>query len=166
MDTVLRAAAVYTGLLLLVRVSGRRTLGQFTAFDFILLLILSEAVQNALTADDRSLTGAAVAVVTLVGIDIALSHLKQRFPALGAWIDGLPVVLVDRGHPRAAIMARARISEHDILAAAREHAGLERMEDIRYAVLEADGTITVVPAPRPEPPTPRARPDSHSPGHT
>lgn len=145
MDSVLRAAAVYVFLLIIVRAAGRRTLGEMTAFDFVLLLIISEAIQNAMIGDDYSLTNSFLVVTTLVGIDVALTIGKVRFPRLDKWIDGTPTILVVHGRPLRDRMEWARVDTHDVLEAARELRGLERMEQIKYAVLECDGGITIIP---------------------
>lgn len=145
MDSVLRAAAVYLILLAILRVSGKRTFAQVTVFDFILLLIISEATQQALLGDDFSITTAAIVIGTLVLMDIVLSVLKQRSSGLDRIIDDIPMVIVDRGKLLWDRMNRARIDEQDILVAARELHGLERLDQIKYAVLERSGGISIVP---------------------
>ncbi len=146
MDAVLRAAAVYFILLIAVRLAGRRTLSELTTFDFILVLVISEAVQQGMVGDDYSLTTATVVVVTLVLIDVTLSFAKTRFRWLEKILEGVPTVLVENGHPLRERMKKARVSEDDIMESARELQGLERMEQIKFAVLEVGGKITVIPA--------------------
>jgi uncharacterized membrane protein YcaP (DUF421 family) len=143
--TVLSAIAVYAFLLLVFRVSGKRTMAQATPFDLTLLLIISEAVQNALTGEDRSLTTAFVIVATLVVVDLGLSLIKMRSPRLERIIDDVPVVIFAAGKALEDRMRLARVDEADILEAARELHGLERLDQIRYAVLERDGQISIVP---------------------
>ena len=145
MDSVLRAASVYLILLVIMRVAGKRTLAQVTVFDFILLLIIGEATQQALLADDFSVTNAAIVIATLVLLDIGLSVLKQRSERLDRIIDDSPVVIVDNGELLWDRMNRARIDEQEILVAARELHGLERLDQIKYAVLERSGGISIVP---------------------
>jgi uncharacterized membrane protein YcaP (DUF421 family) len=145
METVLRAAAIYVVLLLIFRIAGRRTLSEMTTFDFVLLLIISEATQNALIGEDFSVTNAILAVLTLIGLDIASSLLKRRFPRFGKVIDGVPTILVENGRPLPDRLYRARLSEDDVLEAARHLHGVERMDQIKYAVLEVSGGISVVP---------------------
>lgn len=147
MDAIARATFIYLALLVLFRVAGRRTLMQMTSFDFILLLIVSEATQNAMLGDDHSVTNGLLAIVTLIGLDVLLSHVKRWSPAAEKWLDGLPMVVVDGGKPLRDLMARARIDERDVLYAAREKQGLERMDQIKYAVLEASGGISIIPKP-------------------
>lgn len=150
MDSVLRAAAVYLFLLIIVRAAGRRTLGELTIFDFILVLIISEAIQNAMMGDDYSLTNAFLVVTTLVVMDLGFTYLKMRFPRVGNWVDGVPTILIERGRPVDDRMERARVDVSDVLEAARELQGLERLEQIKYAVLERDGGITIIPMPEHE----------------
>ena len=88
MDSVARGAAVYLLLLLIFRLAGRRTLAQMTSFDFVLLLIISEAAQNAMIGDDFSVTNGALFVLTLVGLDVLLSQVKRWWPAAERWLDG------------------------------------------------------------------------------
>lgn len=145
MDSVLRAAAIYVFLLLVFRVSGKRSLSQITTFDFVLLLIVSEATQQALLGDDFSIVNAFVVILTLIGLDIGLSLLKQRSPSLDRWIDDVPLVIVENGRPIKERMDKARIDESDVLTSARELQGLERMDQIKYAVLERSGGISIIP---------------------
>src|SRR5699024_10454047 len=105
-------------------------------FDFILLLIISEATQQAMLGNDFSVTNAFLVIMTLIGLDIGLSLLKQLSPRLDQLLEGLPLVIVEDGRLLKERMRKARIDEEDILTAARELQGLERMEQIKYAVLE------------------------------
>ena len=145
MDAVTRGAAVYLLLLIIFRLAGRRTLAQMTNFDFVLLLIISEATQNAMIGEDYSVTNGALVVLTLVGLDVLLSHVKRWSEAAEMWLDGKPTIIVEQGRPKTDIMRRARIDEDDVLMAARETQGLERMEQIKYAVLETSGAISIIP---------------------
>jgi uncharacterized membrane protein YcaP (DUF421 family) len=149
MDAVLRATAVYIVLLLLFRISGRRSLSQLTTFDFVLLLIIGEAMQQALLGEDFSLTNAVLVIVTLITIDIALSLVKQRSPSVEKLIDGVPMILVENGRPLSDRLRKSRVSEEDVLEAARRLQGLERLDQIKFAVLEVSGGITVIPKKRP-----------------
>jgi uncharacterized membrane protein YcaP (DUF421 family) len=145
MDIVLRSAAVYAALLVVFRIAGRRSFAQITTFDVVLLLIIGEATQQALLGDDFSVTNGVLVVVSLVALDVGLATFKSRFPRLARTIDGVPVVLVERGRPMRDRMRRSQVDEHDILEAARSAHGLERLDQIRYAVLERGGDISVVP---------------------
>mgnify|MGYP001077774377 FL=1 len=145
MDAILRGFIMYLFLLVLFRIAGRRTLGQMTNFDFVLLLIISEATQNAMIGNDFSVTNGILVILSLVGLDIGFSVLKQHFPVLNRHLDGLPLVLVDQGRPLQDLMRKTRVDEEDILFSAREKHGLERMEQIKYAVLETNGGISIIP---------------------
>lgn len=145
MDSVLRAAAVYLVLLLLFRLAGKRSLAQMSPFDMILLLVMGEATQQALLGEDFSLVNAFLVLGTLVGLDIFLGWARQASPAAEKVLEEPPLVIVVDGQPLRDRMAREHVDEADILHAARQSHGLGRMEDIRYAVLEAGGQISVIP---------------------
>jgi uncharacterized membrane protein YcaP (DUF421 family) len=145
MESVLRGVAIYLILLAILRVSGRRTMAQMTPFDFVLLLIVAETTQQALLGDDFSITNATILIITLFTLDVALSHIKQWLPRAGLLIDGTPTILVCDGKPDQRALARARVSIEDLLAAAREQQGLERLDQIKFAILEAGSGISVVP---------------------
>lgn len=148
MDSILRGAFVYLFLLLLVRVSGKRTLHQVTPFDAVLLLIISESIQQAMIGSDNSATNAVLLVLTLVAIDIGLSLLKQRSTRLSRVIDSVPVILMEPGRVHRVRMNKERIDENDVLQSARVIHGIARMEEIGYAVLEQSGEISIVRATR------------------
>lgn len=145
MDSVIRGAAIYLFLLVVFRISGQRTLAQITTFDFVLLLIIAEATQQGLLGDDFSVTNAFLVITTLVGLDIFLAFLKDHSRTADRVLDGLPLVLVVDGVPLKERMEKAQVDESDVLSAARELQGLERMEQIRYAVLERSGGISIIP---------------------
>ena len=145
MESVVRVVVIYFFLLLVFRIAGRRTLSQMTTFDFVLLLVISEQTQQAMVANDPSLTNAFLMILTLVGLDITLSIIKQRFPRIEKWLDGTPTIIVENGRPLKDRMDKARVDESDVLTAARHLQGLERMEQIKYAVLERSGGITIIP---------------------
>nr|WP_314585751.1 YetF domain-containing protein [uncultured Pseudomonas sp.] len=147
MESVLRAAAVYAFLLVLFRITGRRALSEITTFDFVLLLVIGEATQQALLGDDFSVINAFVVIATLVLIDILLSLFKERSPRVGRFLDGVPLIVVEYGKPLTERLRKARLTEEDILEAARQSQGLERLEQIRFAVLEKNGQISVIPEP-------------------
>jgi uncharacterized membrane protein YcaP (DUF421 family) len=111
----------------------------------ILLLIISEATQQALLGQDFSLTNAFLVIVTLVGIDIGLSLLKQRSPRFEKILEDEPLIIVEEGRPLLDRMKKVRVDEEDVLIAARVLQGLERMDQIKYAVLERNGGISIIP---------------------
>ena len=146
MASVLRGIAICITLLVILRLSGRRTLSQMTPFDFVLLLIVAETTQQALLGDDFSLANAIVLILTLFTVDILLSYLKTWLPGIARLVDGVPTVLISRGEPDVRALQRARIAIEDILEAARQQHGLERLDQIKFAVLEIGGNISIVPA--------------------
>jgi uncharacterized membrane protein YcaP (DUF421 family) len=148
MDSVLRGLIVYFFLLVVFRISGKRTLSQTTSFDLVLLLIISETTQQAMVDNDHSITNGFLLIITLVGTSILLATLKQFFPRLDLLLEGQPVIVVDKGKLLHEIMNKARVDEEDILSAARMNHGLERLDQIKYAILERDGEISIVPASR------------------
>jgi uncharacterized membrane protein YcaP (DUF421 family) len=145
MDAVVRAATIYFFLLIMFRLAGKRAFAQLTSFDFVLLLIIAEATQQGLIGNDFSLTQAFMLILTLVALDIAMSLLKQYLPRLDRLVEGMPLVIVDNGVPLRHLMAKARVDEKDVLTAARERLGLERMDQIKFAVLERSGGISIIP---------------------
>jgi uncharacterized membrane protein YcaP (DUF421 family) len=145
MDSVLRAIAIYVIIWMIFRIAGRRTFAELTSFDFVLLLICGEASQQALLGTDFSITNAGLVVLTLVWMDVGLSHLKQRVKSADRVMDGLPLVLVANGKLLHQRMDRERVDESDILDEARKRMGISRIDQIKYAVLERDGKISIVP---------------------
>lgn len=145
MDSIVRAAVIYVILLLIFRIAGKRSLAQITTFDFVLLLIIGEATQQAMLGNDFSVTNATLIIVTLLALDIGLSLLQQRLPYLDKWLDDVPLVIIDDGKVLHDRLKKSRIDESDILHAARELQGLERMDQIKYAVLERGGGISIIP---------------------
>lgn len=145
MEVILRAVIIYLALLVIFRLTGKRTLAQITTFDLVLLLIISEAIQNGLVGEDFSLTTALLAVITLVFLDVVFSLAKQRSKTLEKLLDDVPLVIVEDGKPLKDRMEKCRVDEDDVLSSARMTRGITRMEDIKYAVLEQDGGISIVP---------------------
>ncbi|WP_313243343.1 DUF421 domain-containing protein [Stutzerimonas nitrititolerans] len=145
MDSVLRAAAIYLVVLVVFRLAGRRTLSELTTFDFVLLLIIGEATQQALLGDDFSIVNAMVVIVSLVVFDIALSLLKNKSRWLSKLIDGEPMIIVEHDQVLERRIRKARIDKGDILEAARHSQGLERIDQIKFAILEKDGKISIIP---------------------
>ena len=145
MDSVIRGAVVYLFLLVVFRIAGKRSLAETTTFDLVLLLIISEATQQAMLDNDNSMTNALLVIVTLVGMDIGISLLTHRFRPLAKLIDNVPLVVVENGQPLRDRMDKCRIDDSDILNAARQLQGLERMDQIKFAVLERSGGITIIP---------------------
>lgn len=151
MDSVLKAFVIYFGLWALLRITGRRTMGELSAFDLILFLVIGGATQRALVGQDYSLTTALVIVSTLIAIDVALSLIKRESKWVSRVLEGVPTVVVENGHPLAERLRRARISIDDVMQAARHTHGLERIDQVKFAILEANGDISIIPRNKPVP---------------
>lgn len=145
MDMVLRALAIYLILMVVFKIAGRRALLQMTSFDLILLLIISEATQQALLGNDFSVTGAMITIVTLIVVDMLFGMIKKYLPGADDLLDGTPVILVENGYLFQDKMKKADISCDDILLMARVDHGITRLAEIKFAILETNGHISIVP---------------------
>ncbi|HET6566696.1 MAG TPA: YetF domain-containing protein [Rhodothermales bacterium] len=145
MVTIFRGLFTYALLLVVFRIAGKRTLAQTTNFDLVLLLIISETTQQMMVDNDHSFTNGTLLVVTLVGASIVLSFLKQRYKSVERWVEGLPLIVLENGVLDKGRLQGLRMDEQDILEAARRLQGIERLEQIKYAVVERNGEITVIP---------------------
>ena len=145
MHAVLRSVAVYLFVLVVFRISGKRSLSQMTTFDFILLLIIGEATQQALLGNDFSVINACVVIATLITLDILFSWMERRLPPFGRAVESLPVVVVENGKLLRERAEHEGVTLSEILAAGRERHGLERLEQFKYAILERHGGISVIP---------------------
>ena len=140
---VLRAVAIYLLVMVLVRLSGKRAVGQFTPFDLVLLILIGNAVQNGLNGGDNSVTGAALLAVCLIALNYATAFLSARVPGARKWIEGEPVVLAQDGRVFHDVLRRELVSKADFREAMRG-AGCSETERIRLAVLETNGHISIV----------------------
>lgn len=140
---ILRCIVVYAFLLVAIRLTGKRQLGQFTPFDFAILLIVSNAVQNAMIGPDTSLVGGIIGAATLFGLNYLVSILSARYNILGRELLGVPTLLVDDGHLVTDNLQRERIDPDDVLMAMREH-GVDNLASVKHAILETDGTISII----------------------
>jgi len=145
MDTIVRSLIIYFILWGLLRLSGRRTLGKMTSFDLVLLLVVGGVTQRALLGQDYSVTNALLVIVTLMLTDVALSLLQREFPPLSKLLNGEPMIVVEEGRPLLGRLKRARLTAEQVLEAGRRIHGLERMDEIKYAILEASGEISIIP---------------------
>lgn len=141
-ELILRATIVYAAVFLLLRVLGKKHVGEMTPFDLVVLLILSECVQNALIADDKSITGGLIAAATLVGLSALVGYVTWRNKSAERLIEGTPRILVRHGHVLKDALAREQITHSELLEALRRE-GCTSLAKVRYAVLENDGAITV-----------------------
>ncbi|WP_460145994.1 DUF421 domain-containing protein [Pseudomonas sp. S2_A02] len=144
MDSVLRAAVMYLALMVLFKVAGRRSLAELTTFDFVLLMIIGEATQQALLGNDFSLTNSMLVIITLITIDVGLSLLKQRSQWVQRLIDGGPTIIVENGKILHKRLRHARLVEADVMEAARSSQGIETLEQIKFAIIERNGKISVI----------------------
>jgi uncharacterized membrane protein YcaP (DUF421 family) len=149
MNPLIRGAVIYLVVLIVFRIMGKRSLSESTTFDFVLLLIISEVTQQALVGQDYSLTGSIILIVTLVTFDLIFGVLKDQFKTFGKIAEGVSLIIVEKGKPLKERMSKCHIDEEDILEAGRLQFGLERMNQIKYAILEKDGTISIIPMKNP-----------------
>ena len=142
-EIVLRGTIVYFVLLLLLRLSGKRTVGQFTPFDLLVLVLLGDAMQGSMIAGDESLAGGVVLVVTLLGWNKLMGWLTSRSRRLERAVEGRPVVLARNGHVYGEALDRCKLNIDDLQEAMR-NADCGSISLIRLAMLEKDGKISVV----------------------
>ena len=143
MDIVLRAVVVFCFLLVLTRVIGRRELSSLQPFDLILIIILGDAVQQGLTQDDYSLTGAFLAIGTIAVLQVLVSWIGFRFPRSRPVLEGTPIVVVQDGDVIERNARRERLSVDEIRESARLQ-GIARLSDVKWAVLETNGQISFI----------------------
>ena len=141
LQIVLRTGVIYLLVLIGVRLSGKREVGQMTPFDLTLLLLLSNSVQNAMTGPDTSLAGGAVAACTLLVLNYGVAAVSGSNRRLRRLIEGEPSLLVHDGTVIESHMARERVSMDELHRALREH-GINSMDQVALAVLEVDGSIS------------------------
>jgi uncharacterized membrane protein YcaP (DUF421 family) len=144
LELVLRALVVYVFLIVALRLTGKRQVGQLAPFDLVLLLVLSNAVQNSMNAGDNSLAGGLVSAATLVGINYAVGYATDRSKRLEALVEGRPELLVHNGKVYAELLAAAGLTRHELNAALRRN-GCASVEDVHTAILETNGAISVTP---------------------
>ena len=144
MDAVLRGLTIYFTLLVIIRLSGRRTLAQMTPFDLVIVLVISETTQQAMLGDDFSITNSIILILTLFTTDIGLSYVKRWWPRAAHIIDGVPTVLVIDGVYDERALKGARLQKEDIMEAARSQEGIESVAEIKFAILEVSGNISII----------------------
>jgi uncharacterized membrane protein YcaP (DUF421 family) len=155
-EVVLRTAIVYLFLVVALRLSGKRQVGQMSVLELVVILVISDAVQNSMVGDNTTLWGGIVAVVTLITADFALKFLSQRSKPVRTAIEGEPRLLVRDGRLLRHAIEQEGLEDEEVRAAVRSH-GIARVEDVRVAVLETDGSISVIP--RDDQPTSNKPPD-------
>lgn len=142
-ELIVRGVVVYGFLLVLLRLTGKRQVGQLAPFDLVLLLVLSNAVQNSMNAGDNSLVGGLISATTLVILNYLVGLATYRSKRLEAIVEGRPQVLIHDGKLFEDVMARAQLTHHELQAALRQ-AGCTCVEEVRAAILENNGAISVV----------------------
>jgi uncharacterized membrane protein YcaP (DUF421 family) len=142
---IVRASVVYIVVVLALRLTGRRTLGQRNAIDLVLILIVANAVQNAMIGSDTSLTGGLIAAATLFALDTALDRIFGRSDRLSRLFSGSPVVLVNRGMMIESNLRKEHISLDELEEALREH-GIDDIGQVKLGILEMDGSLSIVPS--------------------
>ncbi|HYY04404.1 MAG TPA: YetF domain-containing protein [Gaiellaceae bacterium] len=143
MDIVFRAIAIYLFIYLLTRVIGRRELSSLAPFDLILLIILGDAVQQAMTQDDYSVTGAFIAVGTIAALQVATSYVSFRSSRLRTVLEGEPIVIIEDGKAIEKNMKRERLVLEEVMEEARLQQ-IDSLEQIRWAVIETSGNISFI----------------------
>ncbi|HVR82046.1 MAG TPA: YetF domain-containing protein [Luteimonas sp.] len=158
---VLRALVVYAGVMVLIRASGKRAVGQVTPFDLVLLILIGNAVQNGMNGGDNSLTGALILSVSLIGLNYGVAKLAARYSSFRKLVEGVPVLIAHNGVVFRDVLKREHVSHADFKEALRQVEN-GQVSRIRYAVLETNGKITFVmhdpqpPAAVPSPSSDRA----------
>jgi uncharacterized membrane protein YcaP (DUF421 family) len=140
---VVRSIIVYAFVVFLLRFTGKRQIGQLAPFDLVLLLMLSNAVQNALNGGDTSVAGGLLAATTLVALNSIVAVVTSKSKKAEAIIEGHPLVLIHNGKLYQTMMDQARLTHHELNSALRQ-AGCGCVDDVQYAVLENNGAISVV----------------------
>jgi uncharacterized membrane protein YcaP (DUF421 family) len=141
---VARTLIVYAALLAGLRLAGKRELGQMTPFDLVVILLIANAVQNAMVGPDTSVTGGLIAAGVLVTANYGVAAARERLPWLRRAVEGTPTLLINDGRFVQEHLRREGLEEDDVLMAIREH-GVSDVKDVRMAVLETDGSISIVP---------------------
>ena len=141
MDLALRSIALYAFVFVLMRVVGRRELSSLQPFDLVLLIVLGDSIQQGLTQDDYSVTGAAIVVGTIAALQVLTSYLSFRLPALRPVLDGLPIVVVEDGRPVEKNLHRERLSIEDLMEEARQQQ-IASLDEIQWGVLETSGSMS------------------------
>jgi uncharacterized membrane protein YcaP (DUF421 family) len=141
METVVRAAIMFAFLWFVTRAAGKATLGEMSSFQLVMYIVLGDLIQQGVTGQDYSVTGAIVAVSVFTVATVGLSWVEQRWPRSRPVVHGAPIVVVSGGEPQTTAMRAERLSIDDLYEAAREK-GIERIDQVKLAVLESDGRIS------------------------
>jgi uncharacterized membrane protein YcaP (DUF421 family) len=142
---VIRTALVYLAVYVGLRLTGKRELGQMTVFDLVVIILIANAVQNAMVGPDTSITGGIIAAVVLLAINAVVSRLRLRGRTWGTLLEGTPTVLIQNGQLVQPNLVKEGVEPSQLEMAMREH-GVDSINDVKLAVLEVDGSISIVPA--------------------
>ena len=143
MDLAIRAIVLYAFVTVLTRVVGRRELSSLQPFDLILLIVLGDSIQQGLTQDDYSVTGAMIVVGTIAVLQVATSYVSFRVPFLRPVLDGQPIVVVEDGKPIEKNLHRERLSLEDLMEEARQQQ-IASLDEVQWAVMETSGAISFI----------------------
>ncbi len=143
LNIVFSSMVVYAFIIIAIRITGKKELSQLSVVDLVFILLISNAVQNAMVGPDTSLVGGLVAAAALFAVNFVLKNLIYRFPGFGKLLQGEPIMLVYNGKLNAENMKRARLSMGELMEAVREH-GVAGIREVNLAVLEVDGNISVL----------------------
>jgi uncharacterized membrane protein YcaP (DUF421 family) len=143
LEIALRTLIVYGVLLAGMRLTGKRQIGQLTPFDLVVLLLISNAVQNAMTGPDTSVTGGVVAAVTLLAINVVVALVRMRSVPFRRFVEGVPVALVVHGQVQYGNLRHERMTIDELMATLREHE-VSDVQQVELAMLEIDGTVSVI----------------------
>ena len=146
MDLAIRAIVLYAFVFFLTRVVGRRELSSLQPFDLILLIVLGDSIQQGLTQDDYSVTGAIIVVGTIAALQVATSYVSFRIPRMRSTLDGLPIVVVEDGKPIQKNLHRERITVDELAQEMRQQQ-IASLDEVQWAVLETSGTISFIKKP-------------------
>jgi uncharacterized membrane protein YcaP (DUF421 family) len=142
-EFIARAAMIYFALLILVRVSGKRTVGEFTPFDLVVVILLAEAAQGALSGGDESVTGSLILAATLIGLNLALAFVSARSKAIDHLVEGEPVVVMRDGRILMDALRRNNVPDSDLKEALRAK-GISDHDEVRVVLLEPSGDFSVI----------------------
>lgn len=142
-EIIIRSVVVYAFLLIILRISGKRQVGQLAPFDLVLLLVLSNAVQNSMNGGDNSLVGGLLSASVLVGVNFVIGYATYRSKRIEALVEGRPQVIIHNGMVFEDVMAQAKLTHHELQAALRQ-AGCSCVAEVQSAILENNGVISVV----------------------
>ena len=141
-EFIARAVVVYIFLLAILRLTGKRQVGQLAPFDLVLLLVLSNALQNSMNGGDNTVTGGVISAVTLISLNYLLGYIAFRSKKMGRFIEGRPQIIIHNGHVYRDVMERERLTQDELDAAVRL-AGCASIDEVHFAILENNGQISV-----------------------